>query len=103
KRLYWGAARSSDVYSVALDAKGHFTKDVRHEFALATLPEGNTTSVRKFEFAQRQGEYVMLAKELEFGFRLLAENNLRKRTYRFRYAVGQDVWQFTAAQADNGG
>jgi hypothetical protein len=97
KRLYFGSARSSDVYSVALDAKGDFTADVRHEFALATLPDGNTTSVRKFEFAERQGQFVMQAKELEFGFRLLAENNLHKRMYRFVYQPGQDGWQFMGA------
>lgn len=100
KRLYLGSARSSDVYSVALDALGHFTKDVRHEFALATLPDGNTTSVRKFEFAHRQGQYVMQAKETEFGFRLLAENNPRKRAYQFTYDPTQDTWQFSAARAE---
>lgn len=102
KRLYFGSARSSDVYSVALDAKGDFTADVRHEFALATLPDGNTTSVRKFEFAGRQGQFVMQAKELEFGFRLLAENNLHKRTYRFSYQAGQDVWQFVGTLPEGG-
>lgn len=98
KRLYLGSARSSDVYSVALDAKGDFAGDVRHEFALATLPHGNTTSVRKFEFGQdRQGQYLMQAKELEFGFRLLAENNLNKRIYSFRYRPADDGWQFVAS------
>lgn len=97
KRLYFGAARSSDVYSVALDAKGDFIQDVRHEFALATLPEGNSTSVRKFEFAERQGQYVMQVKELEFGFRLLAENNLHKRMYVFAYDSAVDKWSFVNA------
>lgn len=100
KRLYFGSARSSDVYSVGLDAKGNFTQDVRHEFALATLPDGNSTSVRKFEFAERQGQYVLQAKETEFGFRLLAENNPRKRVYQFRYDAGQERWRFLGAQAE---
>lgn len=103
KRLYFGAARSSDAYSVGLDAKGDFTTDVRHEFALATLPDGNTTSVRKFEFAERQGQSVMQVKELEFGFRLLAENNPHRRMYRFSYQAGQDAWQFMGNQAESGG
>lgn len=102
KRLYFGSARSSDVFSVALDVKGDFTADVRPEFALATLPDGNTTSVRKFEFAERQGQFVMQAKELEFGFRLLAENNLRKRVYRFSYQPVQDSWQFVGAFPEGG-
>lgn len=94
KRLYFGSARSSDVYSVALDARGDFTPELRHEFALASLPEGNTTSVRKFEFVKKQEQYVMQLKETEFGFRLLAENNPRKRVYRFIYQSAQDRWEF---------
>ncbi|MEN9423574.1 MAG: hypothetical protein RL122_957 [Pseudomonadota bacterium] len=104
KRLYFGAARSSDVYSVALDAQGDFAQDVRHEFALVTLPDGNSTSVRKIEFTQnRQGQYVMQAKELEFGFRLPAENNPYKRVFRFSYQVGDDTWQFVGAALEDGG
>lgn len=102
KRLYFGSARSSDVYSVALDAKGDFTQDVRHEFALATLPDGNSTSVRKLEFSAKSGQYVMQAKETEFGFRLLAENNPRKRLYQFTYDAGQDRWVFVGAQQEAG-
>ncbi|MBU0655116.1 MAG: hypothetical protein KJ914_08260 [Gammaproteobacteria bacterium] len=95
KRLYFGAARSADAYSVVLDAKGNFTDDVRHEFSLSGLPNGNSTSVRRFEFAQdKQGQYRMQAKELEFGFRLPAENNPHKRVYHFHYDVQQDSWQF---------
>ena len=103
KWLYFGAARSSDVFSVALDAKGDFTPDVRHEFALATLPDGNTTSVRKFNFAQdRQGQYLLQLKETEFGFRLMAESNPHKRTYRFAYQAAQDTWQFLGTQDETG-
>lgn len=101
KRLYLGSARSSDVYSVVLDAKGDFTDDVRHEFALATLPDGNSTNVRKFDFARdAQGQYQLQAKETEFGFRLMAENNLHKRVYRFTYQADKETWQFVAAIAE---
>jgi hypothetical protein len=103
KRLYFGSARSSDAFSVALDAKGDFTADVRHEFALASLPDGNSTSVRKFSFGAGQGgQYVMQVKELEFGFRLLAENNPHRRVYRFSYEPGQDSWQFAGAFPEGG-
>jgi hypothetical protein len=103
KRLYFGAARSSDVYSVALGAKGNFADDLRHEFALASLPDGNSTSVRKFSFGQdQQGQFLMQVKEAEFGFRLMAENNPHKRMYRFVYQAGQDSWQFVGATPEAG-
>ncbi|PIE00983.1 MAG: hypothetical protein CSA79_01400 [Thiothrix nivea] len=97
KRLYFGSARSADVYSVALDVAGHFTTAVRREFSLAELPDGDTTRVRKFEFFPPQGQgasYIMRLKELEFGFRLPAENNLRKRMYLFRFEAVTDRWAF---------
>lgn len=100
KRLYLGSARSSDVYSVALDARGNFAGDIRQEFALATLPDGNTTSVRKFEFGGRDGQFLMQAKEMEFGFRLLAENNPHKRVYQFRYMAERDRWEFIGTQPE---
>jgi hypothetical protein len=94
KRLYFGSARSSDVYSLPLDAKGHFINEPRHEFALAALPNGNTTNVRRFTFAKTASDYAMQVKELEFGFRLLAENNLKRRHYNFSYQAPSDTWLF---------
>jgi hypothetical protein len=104
KRLYFGSARSSDVYSLPLDAKGNFTEDVRHEFSLVSLPGGNSTSVRKFDFSSdRHGGYQMKAKELEFGFRLPAENNPSKRVYLFSYDPVTDAWVFKEAGLEEGG
>lgn len=94
KRLYFGSARSSDVYSLPLDAQGHFVNQPRHEFALAALPNGNTTSVRRFVFTKAGSSYALQVRELEFGFRLLAENNLRRRYYNFNYQAEQDTWLF---------
>lgn len=101
KRIYFGSARSSDVYSLPLDAKGHFINEPRHEFALATLPNGNTTSVRRFMFAKMGTAYGLQVKELEFGFRLLAENNLKRRSYNFNYQAEQDVWSFQNSALEN--
>lgn len=101
KRLYFGSARSSDVYSLPLDAKGHFLSQPRHEFALANLPNGNTTSVRRFSFAKVGSSYALQLKELEFGFRLMAENNLKRRTYSFNYQADKDIWQFKSSELEN--
>lgn len=101
KRLYFGSARSSDVYSLPLDAQGRFINQPRHEFTLATLPNGNTTSVRRFVFSKLASSYTLQVKEVEFGFRLLAENNLNRRSYSFNYQVDSDTWQFSSSQLEN--
>jgi hypothetical protein len=95
KRLYFGSARSSDVYSLLLDKQGNFTEQVKHEFALALLPNGNSTSARKFIFTQTKTEQFELAvKEAEFGFRLTAENNPIRQTYHFNYDINNNQWRY---------
>ena len=103
KRLYFGSARSSDVYSLLLDVNGNFTQQVRHEFALALLPNGNSSSARKIIFTQnRQGQFALNIKETEFGFRLTAENNPVRRTYHFIYDVNNNKWHYSHNALETG-
>lgn len=98
KRLYLGSARTPDIYSVALDATGGFSRDVRHEFSLSELPGGNTSNARKITIQRdKQGTFLMKIKEQEFGFRLLAENNNNRRIYQFSFVQSQDQWAFQNA------
>lgn len=87
KRLYYGEARSSNVYSLPLNKTGAFVDKPRYEFSLALLKGGNTTSARKIQFKQAKSKkaWQMIVKEMEFGFRLPAENNPYKNKYIFRF------------------
>ena len=103
KQLYFGSARSSDIYSLILDKEGNFTQKVKHEFALALLPNGNSTSARKFIFTQnKNGQFELTIKETEFGFRLTAENNPIRRTYHFKYNANNNQWQYSNTALENG-
>ncbi len=103
KRLYFGSARSSDVYSLILDAQGNFSEQVKHEFALASLPNGNSTSARKLIFTQTKGgQFALAVKETEFGFRLTAENNPIRRTYHFTYDTTNNAWHYSHNQLEQG-
>ncbi len=95
KRLYLSSARTSDIYSVVLDAKGRFTQDIKYEFSLAKLPGGDSSNIRKFDFRKtRGGSYTMRAKEEAFRFSLMAARNPMKRIYRFNYVPESDSWKF---------
>jgi hypothetical protein len=90
KRLYYGEARSSNIYSLPLTAQGELIPPARYELSLATLKGGNTTSARKIRFQQKSRDpnhplYWMIIKEMEFGFRLPSENNPFKNSYIFAY------------------
>ena len=100
KRLYYGSARNSNVFSIGLDATGDFYGKPRYEFSLATLQGGNTTIAKKIRFKKSGGNiYRMTVKEMEFSFRLPAENNPFKHQYIFQYQQ-DSTWKFLGVKPE---
>lgn len=101
KRLYFGSARNTGVYSVELDHTGGFISVPRYEFALSELSDGSTSKVKKIRFSKsKNGQHLMTVSELDFDFRLIAQNTslvkryifeLDPKTLQWRYL--QFVWQ----------
>ncbi|MCF6288345.1 MAG: hypothetical protein L3J53_03800 [Proteobacteria bacterium] len=99
KRLYFGSARNPHIYSVLLDEQGKFSGSgkKRYEFSLAEIQGGNTTVAKKIQFNKNANKHQMIVKEIEFGFRLIAENNPNLKKYIFQYSPAQDKWVFVQA------
>ena len=96
KRLYYGDARSSSVWSVGLDQSGDFQQPIEpvHEFSLLGLKNGNSTQVRKIRFRKdRQHGFVMVASETEFAYRLTARGVKPYRHYKFIRDKDNQRWQ----------
>ena len=100
KRLYFGSARKPHIYSVKLDENGHFSGPKRYELSLSEIQGGDTTVAKKFIFKKIENKYQMTIKETEFGFRLMAENNLNRKKYHFQYSISADKWVFLQATPD---
>jgi hypothetical protein len=100
KRLYFGSARKPYIYSIKLDQNGSFTGPKRYELSLSQIQGGDTTVAKKFVFKKVQNKYQMTIKETEFGFRLMAENNLNRKKYHFQYSISADKWKFLQATHD---
>ncbi len=95
KRLYFGSARNSHVYSVALNAQGHFANNKRYEYSLSQIKGGDSTVVKRIVFSRdKQGRFLMVVQEVEFGFRLFAENNPYRKKYIFAYDEEKGKWSF---------
>ena len=96
KRLYYGDARSSSVYSIRLSPKGGFKGFVkpRYELSLLDQKNGDSTQVRKirFNFDKALG-HVMSVADTEFSYRLIAETSRRYRQYHFAWQAESDTWQ----------
>ncbi|MEE9447210.1 MAG: hypothetical protein V3V09_04575 [Arenicellales bacterium] len=96
KRLFYGSARNSGVYSVRLNKQGGFGSDVRYEFALNEFDQGNSTKAKKIRFRRSEsGKHLMVVSELAFDFRLFAETASGTKKYIFEYDSNQQKWVYT--------
>lgn len=97
KRLYYGDARSSSLFSVPLTSTGNFnhTEAKRYEQSLLALRNGDSTQIRKISFTtDRAGTHAMTLSETEFSYRLNAETGLRYKNYYFEWSAEEQKWQF---------
>ena len=94
KKLYFGSARNSNLFSIALDNEGHFSGEKRYELSLSQIKGGDSTVIKKVQFAKKNSQFYMILKEIEFGFRLLAENNTHKKKYNFQRDKTSHKWVF---------
>lgn len=97
KRLYYGDARSSHFYSIALTSTGNFNRvaKTRYEHSLLALKNGDSTQVRKINFnSTRDGQHYMSISDTEFSFRMTAETSRKYKIYDFQLSDEQDKWHF---------
>lgn len=85
KRLYFARARSPQVDSILLDARGDFWGEPRAEFTL-TGPYNKARSIQ----INKQGEMVL--RGYDFNFTLSAGGEERTTDYRFQYDAAADHW-----------
>lgn len=100
KRLYFGSARNSYIYSILLNQNGNFIGEKRYELALSEIQGGDSTVAKKIQFIKKGNKYHMVIKETEFGFRLMAENNLNRKKYYFQYSIAKDAWIYLNSSQD---
>ena len=90
KRLYYGAARTPDVYSIALAESGNFTNQARFELSLAALEGGSQVNAHRLRFNRNN---TLEIKGIEFGFKLMAISDPQRNIYQLRYNPESDTWQ----------
>jgi hypothetical protein len=89
KRLYYGSARTPDVYSIGLDADGNFYGEPRFEFSLAAVKGGNYEMAQRISFTP---DNQMIVAGSEFTFSLRAQNDVAENVYTFNYVNKTDGW-----------
>jgi len=95
KRLYYGLARSPEVYSVALDASGAFTDDVRLEFSLEDLGTSPDLHAQAIHF---QGQDQLVITMAQFDFNLVSPTESQQTLLSYLYHPEDDTWELVASQ-----
>ncbi len=88
KRLYFGQARSSEIWSIAIAADGKFSGETRKEISLENLGPRGDDKARRLNFSPNE----MVVFGIEFNFNLIAPTEKPETVYRFRYDSAKDAW-----------
>jgi hypothetical protein len=89
KRLYFGLARKSEVWSVALDNDGNIKGEPRFEFSMVGWGTEGDEKARRIAF-RRADE--MLVRGSQFNYNLIAGSERQQTDYILRYDPVQDIW-----------
>lgn len=90
RRLFFGKARTPEVWSVQLNKKGDFAGSARMECSLAGLgPRGDDKARR----IRSISEGVIEVNGTAFGFNLIAPTERQETVYRFVYDAATKKWQ----------
>jgi hypothetical protein len=96
KRVYYGKARTAEVYSIGLDENGSFSGQPSFEFSLLEQNGGADDRAHRIRF----NEDKMEIKASEFNFTLAAASNPMHNIYLFEYDHSKDTWSFLSVQAE---
>ncbi len=102
KQLYYGDARSSNLYSVRLRNDGGFTKGQAPQRQLSLLEQknGDSTQIRKIRFkADPSGRLAMVLDDTEFAYRPAAETMRRYKKYFFILMPETNHWRLMSIQS----
>jgi len=89
KRLFFGSARSSDVYSVELTKEGKFKSDVRKEFSIEKLGETRNDRARRIH-SNEDGNMMIFASKFDYTPGIEREDD--QALYRFAYNKSTKKW-----------
>jgi len=89
KRVYFGLARKSEIWSVEMDKNGKFKGHVQFEISLDLLGPRGDDKARKIRF-DAQGN--MLVYGVEFNFNLTAPTEKQETLYKFSWNTDENKW-----------
>ncbi len=90
KRLYFGQARNSEIWSIPLNDDGSFFGEAKREILLEDLGWRGDDKPRRINFTNNE----MIVFGVEFNFNLIAPTEKQETIYRFSYDAVADKWNY---------
>ncbi len=96
KYLYYGSARSSDIYRIKLGPTGEITVfEPEFVLSLSDVKGGSTDKCHRIRFFKGG---IMELKGIDFNYTLHAESDVRRNIYRFKYNKENGKWDFLSVK-----
>ncbi|MCL4246938.1 MAG: hypothetical protein KJ065_02180 [Anaerolineae bacterium] len=95
KRLYFGLARTPEIYSVALDDTGAFTDDIRLETVLTDVETFANEHASSITF---HGPAQLVIKMEQFDFNLVSPTEHLTTYLSYTYNADADTWDLMSSQ-----
>ncbi|MEQ1554311.1 MAG: hypothetical protein ABL929_09045 [Ferruginibacter sp.] len=90
RKLYFGSARTSDVYSINISKNGKFANNASLIFTISNLGPRGDDKARKIKF-DKNGNMVITA--IEFNFNLIAPTEKQETVYNFVWNAENQLWE----------
>ncbi|MEO6316509.1 MAG: hypothetical protein ABIU63_05775 [Chitinophagaceae bacterium] len=90
RRLFFGKARTADVFSIALDKNGDFNGPAQFEFSLNGRGARGDDKVRRIK-TNKDGSLEVYG--MEFNFNLVAPTEKQETVYRFAFNRDSKKWE----------
>lgn len=89
RQLFFGAGRSSDIFSIPLSNKGKFSSSPKNEFSLAGLGSNGDDKVRRIR-TDKLGNLIVYG--MAFNYNLIPQREKKETAYTFFYEIGSKKW-----------
>lgn len=93
RKLYFGSARTSDIYSVSLSKNGKFNNHPSLEFSISDFGPRGDDKARRIKFDKATGNMQVYA--IEFNYNLTAPTEKQESIYSFAWDSENKIWAHT--------
>jgi hypothetical protein len=91
RKLYFGSARNSDVFAIALNEDGTFNGEPQKVISLEGLGLRGDDKVRRIK-EDNKGNLIISG--IEFNFNLTAPTEKQETIYNFSYNINTENWEY---------